>query len=421
LPDSEPFSLCLMGNFSGQPERVPPGERRPIPVDRDNFEDVLQRARVSVAGMTVSDLDDFHPDTLYRRLPIFRTFRSLRERLLDPETSAAAILEVRGESRPRPSAPDAESLLDLIIGATPAAAAAPAPARSEDDLQRFVREAVRPYLVARADPRVPEMVAEVDRAAAAAMREILHAPAFQSLEAAWRTAFTLVRRLDTGPELKLYLLDVTKEELAAEPVAFAQSLLRRTQEWSVLAACFPFGLEDLGCLGVLGEVARRLGAPVIGEADLSLLGDAPEWSEFRRTEQARWIGLALPRILLRLPYGKATSPCEQFDFEEVESGRPDSKHLLWGNPAAFCAMLIAEAGRPGPERRIGDLPIYVYQEEGESAALPCAEIELTEDTAEALLDNGMMPFVAVRASDEVRLMRFQSVANPPEALPGRWQ
>lgn len=418
-PES-PFLLALLGNFSGAPERCPLSKRKPIFVDRDNFEDVLRRFDVSIAGMSVVELDDFHPDTLYRRLPVFEAFRSLRERLEDPESFGAAAAELLQAPSP-PRAMDGESLLDMIIGGSVAAAPKAAAARKPDDLQQFVRDAVRPYLVPRQDPRAPELIRQVDEGAAAAMRGILHDEAFQSLESAWRTVYALVRRLETGADLRICLVDVTKDEISQQAEGVRDLLVTRSGGWSVLAACFSFGTEDLSALRSMAGIARRLRAPFLGEAALSLLDGTPAWAEFRRTAEAAFAGLALPRILLRLPYGRATSPCETFGFEELPAGRPDAQQLLWASPAPFCAMLIAEAGRPGPVRDIQDLPVYVFREDGESLAIGGAELVLTEDAAEALLDNGIMPVVATRGTDQVRILRFQAVADPLRPLAGRWE
>ena len=183
----------------------------------------------------------------------------------------------------------------------------------------------------------------------------------------------------------------------------------------------------MALLEALGSIASKAGAAVLGEADLSLFDAGDKWTEFRKTVAAKWTGLAIPRILLRLPYGNSTIPCERFAFEEV-GVRPDRRRMLWGNPAPFCAMLIAQAFesqgwslRLGSVRDVSDLPVYTYKEDGESLAMPCAEVELTEDAAEALADNGFIPVASIRNRDTVRVLRFQSVADPPSALPGRWQ
>jgi type VI secretion system protein ImpC len=145
----------------------------------------------------------------------------------------------------------------------------------------------------------------------------------------------------------------------------------------------------------------------------------------RRIPQATWLGLALPRFLLRLPYGQRTQSTEQFAFEEMPAGGHED--YLWGNPAFACAYLLGEAFvqdgwefRPGQIPRIEGLPAHVYRANGESHLKPCAEALLTENAGEAILNKGLMPLLSIKGSDSVRLMRFQSIALPPAPLSGRW-
>ena len=141
---------------------------------------------------------------------------------------------------------------------------------------------------------------------------------------------------------------------------------------------------------------------------------------------ASWLGLALPRILLRNPYGKRTDPVEAFDFEEIADVH-EHEAFLWGNPAFACAQLLGAAFeeqgwslQPGERLEIDDLPAYTYQEDGESRLLPCAELCLTERAAEAILERGLMPLMSYKNRDAVRLARFQSLAFPPAPLRGAW-
>jgi type VI secretion system protein ImpC len=130
--------------------------------------------------------------------------------------------------------------------------------------------------------------------------------------------------------------------------------------------------------------------------------------------------------LLRLPYGKKTSALESFDFEEFQ-GTPVHEDYLWGNPGFAVALLLAqsfsEAGwemRQGAMREISGLPLHVYQNDGASRAKPCAEVLLTEDGAERLLEEGLIPLVSVKDRDVVRVIRLQSIADPLRGLAGRW-
>jgi type VI secretion system protein ImpC len=292
------------------------------------------------------------------------------------------------------------------------------------------------------------------------MRAILHHPDFQALEAAWRGLFFLVRRLESADDLKLYILDVSKEELAAAMSAedLTDTALYRiiveqsvgtpgAEPWAVVAGNYTFGggPDDLVLVRALGRICRGAGAPLLAGASPTILGCAslegspdprswePDpragllWKAFRQVPEARWIGLALPRFLLRLPYGESTSATESFDFEEFP-GVPEHEGYLWGNPALACLSLLGEGFseyawhfRPDQYHEIDGLPLHLYKQDGESVLKPCAEALLTERAAQAIMEKGLMVLASLKDSDRVRLLRFQSLADPPAALEGRWQ
>jgi len=137
------------------------------------------------------------------------------------------------------------------------------------------------------------------------------------------------------------------------------------QPWAVVGANYTFddSVEDVMLLGSLGGIAAAAGAPILAAADPRVLGAeslaktplpenwrpiesqrAQAWEILRNFPEARYLGLALPRFLLRLPYGKETEAAEQFAFEEFE-GAPVHEHYLWGNPALACVCLLAQASR----------------------------------------------------------------------------
>ena len=137
--------------------------------------------------------------------------------------------------------------------------------------------------------------------------------------------------------------------------------------------------------------------------------------------------LALPRLLMRRPYGKQSDAVAAFEFEEWTS---ESSHAtyLWGNPALACACLLGQSFRqsgwnlePGELVELGGLPVHVFKQEGESRMIPCAEIWLNETAAEDYLERGLMPFLSIRGRDAIRLARFQSVSEPARPLEGRWR
>lgn len=493
-----PFRIAILGDFSGRANRGLSAKQEgdaPWPaltIDRDNFEDVLSRLKPELhiqlgnggprLALTFRSLDDFHPDHLYEHLDVFAKLREMRRRLADPRTFAAAAgeLQAKAGSQPAPEPPATSSrqpgdsaekpglselvsgnLLDQVIEETPGRAQ-PAEAGRPDELRRFVQAVVAPHLVPGTDPRQPELLAQVDRLIAETMRAILHHPGFQALESGWRGVELLVRRLDTDANLKLFLINMSKEELAADigstedltVTAAYRALVEQTvatpgaEPWALVVANCHFGASqsDVALLAKMAQVAAAAGAPFLAAARANLLGcEAPPikphprdwgeisdrdaaraWQALRRKPEAANLGLALPRVLLRLPYGRATHACEQFDFEEFEN-TAHHEYYLWGNPAFICALLLGEsfshsgwAMQPhGSE--VGSLPLHIYTEGGESVVKPCAEALLTEAAVERILDEGLMPLVSLKGRDVVRLVRFQSIASPARTLSGRWQ
>ena len=477
-PDS-PFHIAVLGDFSGRENRggldARLQGRKAAMIDRDNFEETMARfapeLHLPLGGedgpripIQFRELDDFHPDRIFERLKVFQALRDTRERLNDRSTFEAAAVEVRSWSgaasspaKPAPAAArdisglSAREVFEQALSTTESRSGAARPARALDDFQALLREMVAPYVEPKPDPQLSDLIAQVDRAISGQMRALLHHADFQALEAAWRGVLFLVRRLATDERLKIYLLDIAKPELAADMVATYELLIEKTpagEPWAVLAGNYRFDRsgEDVQLLGRMAAVARHAGAPFLGAASPLILGceslaqtpeprkwqtEAPRngaegWEALRRLPQAGWLGLALPRFLLRLPYGKQTESTERFAFEEFP-GLPQHEGYLWGNPALACAYLLGEAFSesgwdlsPGEINQISGLPAHIYRDDGESHLKPCAEALLSEHAAEAILERGLMPLVSLKGSDSIRLVRFQSLATPPAELSGRW-
>ena len=492
LQEEAPFRIALIGNFSGSnhagDERAPIGSRSTILVDRDNFNQVLSRIgptiRLPMEGaealvLRFRELEDFHPDRLFETVSLFRRLREVRQQLKDPATFPAAAEALGLSAKPKPSttrsnaatsvesglaaitADRAGSLLDDIVKESEAPAGGRSSGRP-DQLQEFVQRVTKPHLVADVDDRQTAALEMIDRVLSAQMRALLHAPAFQALEAAWRAVYFLVRRVETSTQLKLYLIDISQEELYRDLLSSPD--LRNTQAyrllvektvgspgaetWALLAGNYTFGStrHDAEALARIAKIAQVAGAPFLAAASPLLLGcrslaetphprdwklvmepDAAQaWDALRRSPEAAWVGLALPRFLLRLPYGKETDPTESFDFEEV-SGEPEHEDYLWGNPAFACALLLAQSFsedgwemRPGTHSNIEGLPLHVYKHNGESELKPCAEVLMTEEAAVQILEHGVMPLASMKGSDAIGLVRSQSVARLLRPLAGRW-
>ena len=426
--DSEPMRLLVLGDFSGNAaaKRPPLGSRPTLRVDVDNVNDVMRRLspRLSVPAGDISfeQIDDFHPDRLYARLEQFQTLRQARA---NPTASSST-----------------DDLLGRLLGkpTEPSSARAAAPASEIDAL---IRNVVAPYIVKDTSAHEKSYVAVVDAAIAELMRALLHHPAFQSLEAAWRGVHWLISSLELDESLQLDLFDVTREELFADIIAaqgkLAQTGLYRvlvdrwrnvpgTHGWSALVGLIHIGPSDadIGLLAALGLIASQAGGPILAGADGALVTvDASalaRWQALRQSQAAPWIGLAAPRVLLRLPYGKSTDPIEAFAFEEFV-GEPQHEEFLWGNAALAVALLLGRGFsargwdmEPGDEREIGDLPAYTFVRDGEREMQACAERFLTESQIQTLLTAGLIPIASRRDRNAVVAIRFQSISDPPAPL-----
>ena len=406
-----PFQILVLGDFGGNRREL---KLTPRVIDRDNFDDVLRAMKVSlyIRGQHLSfgELEDLHPDRIHEALAPLPEPESVPPRVAPhtvpthPGDLLNAIIAEQVE--------DEDDDFDV-----------PVALRDASDLSRFVEKVTAGYVVPQKS--AAQLKSETDRQTAGAgrMRAILHDPAFQSLEAAWRALHRLVRTVDTGPDLKLYLMDITLPELVSHADALQESL-KKYGPWAAIGGNFVFGQseDEVHVLTKIAEMAEALNAPFLAEArppDSAHVSEA--WREFRSSPKAIWIGLALPRFLLRLPYGKATTEIESFPFEEM----PESRHAdyLWGNPVFLCLSLLAQAFEASGwemesiPRRVEDLPVHIYYEDGEPVAKPCAEVLLTQTDATYLLGAGVMPLVSVKDQDAAVLLRFQSVASPLQSLP----
>jgi len=469
--EGAPCRILILSDLRGNAAEVQEGmlNRSLVRVDVDNIEDALARHAPTVAlgaqaggeRLQLRTFEDFHPDALAERLSVFRRLLDLRRRLGHPGTSAGAAAELRAEAAagdvvpledagPRPETDDERSTLERLLGQkTAAKPIAQEPPTASSTIDSLIRRIVAPHIAPAVDPQVPQLVSAVDVAMSDVMRRVLHDPGFQGLEATWRAIQWLVSSLELGEELELHLLHVTREELS-QGAGPGSDLYRRlvdrearTQggiELSALIGNYRFGAtrEDLTVLESMGALAHAIGALFVAECGASLLGssavalqpDPRDWKPLDAEIDARWsalragplapyVGLALPRFLLRLPYGGRSDPIEAFRFEE-QPPRPEHESFLWGNPAFACAAVMARMLQadsvPSDAGDITGLPAFVSTVDDEPRLQPCAEVCLTDRAVEAILARGIMPLVSFKDRDAARLVRLQSIADPPTAL-----
>ncbi len=438
--DGEPFRLVVLGDFSGRTsaKALPLSERLTWRVDLDNIDTVLARLSPRLAHeageIAFAEIDDFHPDTLWNRLPLFAALRSARA------TGPAA-----GSDTAPTSGGD---LLGQLLGGAPAAATPGAPSTTATGLDAFIQRIVAPHIVPDRRAETAAWQQAVDLAAGEQMRKLLHDPSFQALESAWRGVLALLQALELDDGLQVHLFDASREELLQDLVA-AQGQVARTglhqalvgrwkgvpggQGWTLMTGLYRFGPDtaDMALLAALSLVAQAAGAPLVADGHPSLAGDANEpalagWQALRRSPSAPWLGLASPRVLLRQPYGKRSDPVSAFAFEELPAGRPDAQHLLWGPAALAVAQLLGRAYsargwdfEPGDERQIDGLPAYSYQlPDGERELQAVAEAFNGEEALAAMSRVGLIALASHRHAASVTAVRMQSVAEPAAGLAG---
>jgi len=479
--DDPPFYILALGNWSGDADKRDLSSRRPIEIDRDNFDEVIERlgTRVSldfedgsVIELEFTSLDDFHPDEIFRKVDMFDQLRSLRKRLNNSDSfrdaayDAKQLLGLKREDVTTPSSPvdeepAADNLLDAILTKPEGGAAAPK-RKLSGELGSLVSELVRPHLVTVDEEQQSNLVGLVDTATSGLMRQILHHRKFQALEAAWRGLFFLVRRTETSSDLRIYILDASKDEVSndlkdAEGLSATnlyKILVRdavETQEadpWSLVIGDYAFApvVDDVAALMRISKISAAAGAPFVSHMRPDVLGvhslydhpDPAEWNVSADSDagklwtalggqvESQFLGMTIPRFIARLPYGSDTEPLDTFLFEEFASVS-EHDNYLWANGCFAVAQLLADSfANYGWEMKnrisqdIERLPLHVYKQHGETIYKPCAEIPMTDVSVNKLIAAGFMPLVSYRGTDRVKLAMFQSIADGGKKLLGRW-
>lgn len=237
-----------------------------------------------------------------------------------------------------------------------------------------VRVATPPAPIDRA--KVDAAIADLDARLSAQLREILRHPTFRRLEAAWRSVEFVIDRVDFSQNISVALFNCSKADLAIDfedsPEVLRSGLFARVysaefgpsgaRPFGLIVGDYEFGpgADDLALLRRVALVASMAHAPFVAAAAPSMFGlDAWErlaavddfealfedaryagWRALRASEEARYVGLTLPRVMLRLPYGAHTAPVDAFAFEEDVV---DHEQYLWGSAAAALATRVADS------------------------------------------------------------------------------
>lgn len=470
--DDEVFRILFIGDWSGGSPAGAVASRKPVFIDRDEFDDVMRTIPPSVEipigsgeGGTIliefRSLDDFHPDNLLENVGLFNDLRDLRRRLLHENSFPSAAAEVRsmlgtptstGAPAAAQSSGEGGGLLDDILGSAESRNGL----QSGDPLKELISNLVSPHLVRIDEAEQSQMVAAVDAAISDLMSRILHNPDFQEMESAWRGLFFVVRRADTGTDLKLHILNISKDEFfedlkskdeLTETFFFKSLSPPDADRFAMVCGNFQFSVDvdDVAALIRAGNICSALQTPFVshidGESVASFSDDGgliegagffddgrseKLWQALRSQECAASIGLLTPKFLGRLPYGKDSETTERFSFEEFPLLTHHEKYL-WINPAFLLALNFCRAFsnsgwdlRQSLEHDVTGLPVHFHSVDGVTVAKPCGEFLMTESACQQLIEMGLMPVVTFRDSDRIKMPSFLSVSSGGDRLNGRW-
>ena len=287
----------------------------------------------------------------------------------------------------------------------------------------------------------------------ALMNAVLHDPAYQGLESAWRGVDWLLLGIAKSGPVEVRLIDLSAEELVAdlsasdrlEDSGLYQILVDQPASkgdldpWSVVVGLYLFEptAAHASILGRIGRIARQASAPFLSGVAPGVLNpafapaedDTEAWGALRQLPESSLMGLVAPRFLLRPPYGEASRTIDAFDEYEEFDG-PAS--YLWGSSALAVAVVLARsfakegwALKPGSVLDLGGMAMHVTRDEDDEQVSVMAEVRLVRPSAERLAALGLMPLLCVKGRDSVELACVQSLAKPVKGaatspLLGRW-
>ena len=359
---------------------------------------------------------------------------------------------------PEEQTAEAPSLLDEIVTATRI--------KPKDESYSLAKKGVEALIAQLVEPgrevekvskaTVDEMIAEIDKKLSLQMDAILHNPDFQKLESAWSSLKFLVDKTDFRENIRLELLNASKEDLLEDfedAPEITKSGLYKTfytaeygqfggKPYGNIIANYEFGPgpQDIKLLQHVASVSAMAHAPFIAAAgpeffglddfnglpnmkDLRSIFEGPQyikWQSFRESEDARYVALTLPRFLLRLPYGPDTKPVKAFNYEEDVSA--SHEHYLWGNTAfafasritdsfakyRWCTNIIGPLGGGAVE----DLPVHQFESMGAIQTKIPTEVLISDRREFELAEEGFVSLAMRKGSDNACFFSANSAQKP---------
>ena len=358
---------------------------------------------------------------------------------------------------------DGASLLDQVVGATKQTA----PDQAQDLVKNLVEQALSGTVTfdRNLTRTFDRAIAEIDRKLSNQLNAIIHSEKFLKLEGSWRGLNYLIMNSETGTQLKVRMFNASKRELnrdLTKAVEFDQSQLFKKiyeNEFGTPGG-EPYGTligdyewtnhpDDVESLRLISNVAAAGFSPFISAAGAGMFGfddwtelskprdlakifetaEYAKWRSFRESEDARFVNLVMPRVVARLPYGSATKPIDEFNYEEAPfdaagaAKEQDHKEYCWMNAAyvmgarmtdafaqhGFCvAIRGAEGGG-----KVENLPSHVFKsDDGDSDSKCPTEIGITDRREFELSNLGFLPLCHYKNTDYAVFFGGQSVQKP---------
>jgi len=352
------------------------------------------------------------------------------------------------------------SLLDQIVEQGRLARDPVARERGKNLVKEFVAQVLEGAMTVSKDAEamINARIAQIDHLLSIQINEVLHHASFQKLEASWRGLKYLMDQSETSDKLKIKVLNVSKKELLRDlqrAPEFDQSAMFKKvyeEEFGIFGGApfagivgdyeFGRGPEDIELLEKVAQVAASAHAPFLTAAapemfnmdsfaaidsprDIAKIFDTSEyakWKSFRQSEDSRYVGLCLPHVLGRLPYGKSGASIESFNYEEGVDGTEHNKYL-WSNAAyslgarltqsfalyGWCASIRGVEGGGLVE----GLPTHTFTTDEGDVALKCpTEAPITDRREKELADQGFIPLVHCKGTDYAAFFSVQSAQKP---------
>jgi type VI secretion system protein ImpC len=351
-------------------------------------------------------------------------------------------------------------LLDQIVEQGRVGTDSASKERGKSLVKEFVQQVLQGQMTISRDTEamINARIAQIDHLISIQLNEIMHHPSFQKLEGSWRGLKYMMDQSETSEMLKIKVLNVSKKELLRDlqrAPEFDQSAMFKKvyeEEFGIFGGA-PFAAlvgdyeftkhpEDIELLERVSNVAAAAHAPFLTAAsnelfnlesftrldqprDLGKIFDNTEyakWKSFRASEDSRYVGLCLPRILGRLPYGPDTKPVEAFNYQEGVDGTEHNKYL-WSNAAYalgarltnsfakhhWCAAIRGVEGGG----LVDGLAVHNFRTDDGDVAMKCpTEVPITDRREKELADLGFIPLVHCKGTDYAAFFSVQSAQKP---------